>query len=495
MMMNFKLIPVWLILLTFTTAQAQLPNLIWSDTIVVADGNIYGKVMPKVKVTSNGEPIVVWGNQSVPNEMFVADWNGTRFNAPVNILPAGIEPAISFNSSPGIATYGDIVYITYASFPDQVGDIFIQKSTDGGTTFGDTTRVDSYSQVYTTYSPSIDVTDDGNPAIVFFKKIGIDTNTFEIVSLRSYDGGLTFIPEESCSASDPGHPTDCCQPAISTSNGNHVVWFRNNYMGYKEIYSSVSNNGGVSFDTIVRVDRSNFLMPVCPVSNPSGVLLGDTAYGIWMTLATGTPRVQLGTMSVSTGAFGFNMEIDAAQPPSVNQNYPTIDGKGDTLAIVWSDDRDTAFTNDCYFQFSVSGISGLSPTFKVNDIAIPGNQITPFVTYHNGVFHFVYSDFTNNQIVYRKATMDLASGISEYKTPEFATYPNPFNETINVTFDNIPGKVSLVIYDITGNIVLSKDNFRAVNQTLNTAGFAPGVYFISVNGVEENLGHQKIIKY
>lgn len=492
MLLRFKPIILCMTLLFCSAPSwAQLPNLIWSDTVLVWEDPGVNAVRPRIAVTANGEPIIVFGVQSAPNEMWISDWNGIGFERPVNIIPSGIVPRINYSSGPDIATYGNTVYVTYSNAPDEMGNIYLQKSIDGGYTFGDTVRVNSYPDSITVYSPSVDATDDGNPAIVFYKKHASDTSTFAVVATRSNDGGLTYNIEENCTVNSPGVPTDCCQPTITVNGNRHAVLYRNDYIGSKEIYTAISDNNGASFDTVVHIDQSNFNMPVCPSSSPSGVLMNDTLYGVWMTMGSGIPRVQLGTASSVTGGFGINMDIDPTVAPSVNQNYGEITGSNDTLGVVWSDDRNSGSTNDCFFRYSVSGTNQFSATYNIHGGPMTGNQILPDIAFHNGVFHMVYADYDLNQLVYVTATIDPNTSVTENTEPQFTLSPNPFNETLAINLWQQQNAVA-TLYDITGKQMLQHD--IAPSHTINTSDLAPGIYMLKVVGTKGNLGYRKVVK-
>ncbi len=470
-----------------------MPGLAWSDTVLVADAGVYGKTMPRIALNSAGEPIIVWGLNSNNSKMHVATWNGIRFNEPVDILPLGLNPRVTFTSSPDIAAIGDEVFITYATLPEGVGSIYLQKSTDGGSTFTDTIRVDTYPDSTTTYSSSIDLKSDGNPAIVFFKKNGLNEASFADVSVTSSDGGFTYSPPQNCTQNGPGVPTDCCQPSITVRNNYHAVLYRNDYLGFKEIYAALSSDHGASFDTVIRFDRSDFSLAVCPISNPIGTLQGDTLFGMWMTMATGTPRVVLGALDVVNGSFAFNKDIDNTVPSSVSQGYPSITGRGDTLGFVWADDRNASSSNDCIFRYSFSGSGQLSPPINIHGGPMVGNQITPDVIFRNGVFHFVWADFSHNIVVYRSATIDtsIVAGGREEVIAEFNISPNPFSEVINIAAPN-DEITDLNIWNSAGQLVAAEVANNG-KLRLSTETWPKGVYLIEVTSSAQ-IYRQKVVK-
>jgi len=75
-------------------------------------------------------------------------------------------------------------------------------------------------------------------------------------------------------------------------------------------------------------------------------------------------------------------------------------------------------------------------------------------------------------------------------------YPNPATTELNIGFGNKVGTSQVVIYDITGKVVLSKEmrNVSAGHvETINTEGLASGTYVLKISN-DNKSGSYKIVK-
>lgn len=83
-------------------------------------------------------------------------------------------------------------------------------------------------------------------------------------------------------------------------------------------------------------------------------------------------------------------------------------------------------------------------------------------------------------------------GIDHNIENEVAVYPNPFNESININFQNEEfNKVK--VYSSEGNIVLTK-SLKVGNNTINTRSLYPGIYYLQINTGNNKQKTFKVIK-
>ena len=67
-------------------------------------------------------------------------------------------------------------------------------------------------------------------------------------------------------------------------------------------------------------------------------------------------------------------------------------------------------------------------------------------------------------------------GVSEYEKPKFRVYPNPAYETLFIHTDNSISDYKINMTDISGKIILRKENMKQIN----VSGIECGFYFISI---------------
>ena len=71
-------------------------------------------------------------------------------------------------------------------------------------------------------------------------------------------------------------------------------------------------------------------------------------------------------------------------------------------------------------------------------------------------------------------------------------YPNPNNGQMTVSGNFSEGNGTCMVYDMMGNLVLSRDITLAPEFTLNLNSLAPGMYMMEIND-NTHISHAKII--
>lgn len=77
-------------------------------------------------------------------------------------------------------------------------------------------------------------------------------------------------------------------------------------------------------------------------------------------------------------------------------------------------------------------------------------------------------------------TSEIVTGITEVANPlNITAYPNPFENTVSVTFENTNQR-TINVYNALGALVYSAET-NAMSAELNLEGFNAGIYFVSVS--------------
>ncbi len=448
--------------------QAQNVGLIWEPAVVISEGEPTGFLQPSVALTNTG-PIITWGKEGGLNAVMYSRWDGNNFSNPLRINPPGLNPRILTTYGPGLVTYGDTVYITFSSLPEMTGHVYLLRSIDGGITFDDTVRVDALPAGYHAMAPHVDVDPLGNPSICYTSMLnGVPA----IASSNSYNGGSTYDAPVPVTPT----PTDCCPPYMVINNDFQAVLFRNNDNTLKTIHAGISQNGGATFDTIVRVDPSNYLAATCPISGAQGMVTNDTLYSIYMSGADGQAKIFVSPMHTSTLELGPTVQVDPTVPPgSVIQRMASIAGNGDTLGVVWSDTRNGTY--DVFFAWSVTGLHGLSAPINIVDTTVGHSQSAPQVIFNNGKFHIVWQVEQSYRVMYRTACISNQIGINEQEEDlALAIAPNPFRESTQITFNNPHQNATIRLYDLAGKLVMKETNITSNRLTIHRNQLPVGMY-------------------
>jgi hypothetical protein len=93
----------------------------------------------------------------------------------------------------------------------------------------------------------------------------------------SKDGGSTWEPELLIYASPEGHVCQCCVPSVAVSDdGQIAVMWRNSLAGARDLYASVSKDGGRTFAAARKLGAGSWTLNACPMDggaliwNPRG---------------------------------------------------------------------------------------------------------------------------------------------------------------------------------------------------------------------------------
>lgn len=451
-------------------------TLMWSNEVTVANGSVYGDLRPRVAITGNDSAVVVWGGGSSSQPLYTARGNAAGFSSPVTITPNGVDPSIMTWSGADIAARGNTVYCVFKREPEMTNNIYILKSTDGGVTWSDTVRVDQMNGPYDRF-PSVAVTPAGNPAVMFMTFDSSWLTPSYVVS-NSLDGGATFPMPVNVSTLGSAEVCDCCPGYITVNGTNQAAAWRRNNNNMRDMWTGVSLNSGLSFATGMDADNTNWMLSSCPSSGPSPMLTADSIYTVFMSGASGNNRIYINTHNFLTQQDGYTTLLNGSVPGGTTQNYPFIAGNGDTIAVVWQ--QLSAGNLDVYYTWSVTGTAGLFFNVAVLNSSVSGSQSNPHVAYSNGTFHFVWTDNSTGNVIYRSASIS-ATGIDEHANADVLdVYPNPSDGQIAVdlTFCN-GAAVEIVLSDAEGRTageysVIDQRYFILPKQ-------AAGTYILSVH--------------
>lgn len=447
--------------------------------------NITGNTHPRVVLVQN-DPFLIWGSPINDDLLFYSKWNGNSFSTPLALTYTDEGTMLGNAEGASIKSKGDTVYVTYVSADvSHNHSIFLRRSFDGGLTFSDTIVVNDRTLGSAIEFANLEVDENGNPMIIYVRSENGDRAKY--VFTRSFDAGSTFIPEVEVN-NNPLEPVcECCPASLNKINNKLFVAFRNNDNNIRDFHVAISENGGISFDSLRRVDFSNYFTSQCPTSGVSSILTGGNLTSVFMSKINNQAVIRGNTLDINNYSAGTQIDIDPnCYVDGYTMNYPEIAGSGDTLAIVWQDNRSGQVK--CYISSSTTGISGLSAPQLISDTDAGGNiHFNPHIAYKNGIFHITWRDFNNSTVRYRKASFDssiLSSENIETNSFSFEIYPSPASSFLTITGSGWLTK-RVFIYDIIGNKIDEKTSSFPLE--INTADYSNGVYFISIDGVSKRF--------
>lgn len=460
----------------------------WEPEIIVSDGAVYGNVRPRITLNSEGYPVVVYG-KSGPGTLHSSVWNGSAFSTPVPLLPASMSSYLSSWTGPDVASKGDTVIAVFKANPMETGHVYSVRSTDGGITYSDTIRVNTYSDGVT-WLPSMDMDANGNPTVTFMMHDPSWMNPRYVVA-PSNDQGLTYETEMDIAISIPEEACDCCPAEYVIKGNQEVLLFRNNDNNIRDIYAVYSDNSGLSFSDTENVDQLNWNITSCPSTGPHGVFNNDKLLSVYASRATGQYRVYI-SQTATTPSLAFENRTMMTAPTNVNgnQNYPRITGQNDTLVMVWQESETS--NPEIFCSYTVAGnVTDLLANKEMVNSNTTGAQTNPDIVYKNGIAHLVYQDAATGSVIYRKGILGTAD-MAKLDKQEIILYPNPviaseffISKSTTRTIEEIK------LTDALGKNVDFEIEDQITQIKISSKQLKEGIYFLSLNfSGDEN----KIIK-
>lgn len=421
---------------------------------------------PRIDLLDGNKPIVLWGS-STSRKLYTATWNGSDFDNPVPVLPAGnLKAVVADWASAEMAVNGNDVFIAFLEYPGGPGKIYSVKSDNGGASYMDTVRVQG-AWVTSAHFPNVAVGDDGNPSVMFMNFTNGSANTEFHVSY-SPDGGSTWNPDTNASFLAPGAVCDCCSAGMVSEGQRQVIMFRINDSNLRDTWASISNDNGTSFSQAIGLDDSSWYVNYCPTAGTDGYINVDTLVTVWKSGVTGVDRIQIVSLDLVSMQKGVTREVSPNGSSIVIQNNARMAGAGDTLGVVWEELPDW----NVMFKYSVNGVQGLSAVPMNIDPDPSGLEKAPDVAFADGVFHFVYRE--DGDVFYRTASFSNATGgSSNAPGNELQLIPNPAGDVLHVR-GNVD-LASLVTYDQLGRVM--RLNTRSAGG-LDVSRLDPGVYVL-----------------
>lgn len=449
----------------------------WEEEITVADGSMYGNMRPRITLDSDDSPIVVMG-KGADNKIFSAKWNGTGFSTPVDLLPVGMGAYLASWTGPDIAAKGDTVVVVFKEVDLDNGHIYTIRSTNGGTTFSDTVRVDNHPGGVV-WLPAMDMDANGNPSIVFMAhENGWTSPRYHVA--HSFDQGLSYqnaldvangISEEAC---------DCCPAEYLIDGNRHAMLYRNNNNNIRDIHGVFSEDNGVNYNSFDNVDQLGWNITSCPSTGPHGLFTSDRLLTVYSSRASGNYRVYL-SESTTTGGLQFSQRRMMTPPTNVNgmQNHPRISGSQDSIFVVWQESESANLDIMC--AFTIDGDLDIleSTKHKVN-INLSGSQTNPDLIYRNGFVHLVFQDGPSGDVIYKRGSVGTL-GAPEEHFNHFKIFPNPsVSNEFTVSTAHIKDVKSIQVISETGSLVDFETEINKEQIKIRLSGVTVGVYLIEI---------------
>ena len=387
--------------------QLQLNN-----PIIISSGSAEGYDRPRVVITANNSPFIIWSKATSPKSIKARKWNGNTFGNSIDLVNADLMPTGFIG--PEIAAKGDTLYLIFESLLHNNHIIYLKRSVDGGLTFSDTIRVSDNSNIHKFAMPNIGVREDGNPVISYMESTTSWTDWKQMVK-TSFDFGTTFSTAFDVSALAPGEPCDCCQSTLVTKGNNVYLLFRNNDSNVRNTYIAKSADNGVTFVSTEDLDDINWVFNSCPTSSPVGAVLGDSIMVVRRNGGSGINELYKSNVNASDLQKSYFATVEYTGSPLQDKveiaaaNIP-ISG----FVSVWEENRNG--NKECFYNVQASNGKSLY-NGVLSDTITFGHKLEPDIAYGgpnaDNVFSFVYTASTAHEVHFVYSPIMFVSAINE----------------------------------------------------------------------------------
>ena len=403
---------LFLLLVPFLTfAQVQLTP---QNYTVISSGPSEGYDRPRVIVTANNNPFIIWSKLSSPKSIRAKNWNGTSFDSAVDVVGSDLMPTGFIG--PEIASKGDTVYLIFESLLHNNHIIYLKKSFDGGLTFSDTIRVSENSNTHKFAMPNVAVREDGNPVISYMECLPNWTDWKQTVK-TSFDFGQTFSSPADVSALTPGEPCDCCQSTMVT-NGNDDVFllFRNNDNNVRNSYIAKSNDGGITFTSTQDLDDLNWVLNSCPTSSPVGAVNNDSIMVVRRNGGSGVNELYKSNVNMNDLQKSYFTQLDASNAPLQDKaEIASFKNSPNWSVVVWEENRNGV--KECFYSIIDDNGANLNAGV-VSDTSIFGHKVEPDISYvSDNTFAITYTASTQHEVHFVFVELSDVVSINELNSP------------------------------------------------------------------------------
>lgn len=495
-----------------------------SDPVVGVDtaGNFYIYTVSLNEINGNGE---LW--------VFKSTDGGVTFN---EVYPMATGPGFedkewtTTDLNPS-STFANRLYCSWTRFSSST-DILLVHSTDEGVTWSSPVMVSDVSGGVQGSFPAV-----GPNGELYVCWRGFSGGSGQIFFDKSLDGGETFSNDKIISsAPNSWFPHMAVDLSGGTFNGYIYVTWNDERNGDDDVFLSYSSDGGDNWSPALRVNND-------PVSNgklqywPSIAISenGEIVILFYDTRNTPTNNVIEAYIARSTdGGATFTNELVSTQPSPTNipnsdvrfGDYINIDFYGSNIVPVWTDERAGGFDMDIYSAV----INPIVPVELINFTAkiINGKNILEWTTateknnlgfeiqrsLDNNIFttigfvqgsgtstefhHYSFTESgTGNTLYYRLKQIDFNGSYTYSKVIKINSatvstlqldqnYPNPFNPVTNIKYQlGNNGFVTLKVFNSLGEeiavLVNEFKNAGNYNVTFNAKDLPSGIYIYQLS--------------
>jgi hypothetical protein len=260
------------------TLHAQMPSI---PSVEIARGTTPDAPMqPQLAIDVNDAIHVTYG---VGNRVLYirSDDGGKQFSEPVDLGFAKVM-SLGMRRGPRITVSKGTICISAIGGEvgkGRDGDILARCSVDGGRTWKSPVRVND---VEGSAREGLHAMASGPDGLVCCVWLDLRNRSTELMASISTDGGESWSANRLVYKSPSGSICECCNPSVAIDRqGRIYVQWRNSIAGKRDIYVSVSDDRGASFNSVSKQGLGEWSLGICPMDGGAIAVDGESPYSAW----------------------------------------------------------------------------------------------------------------------------------------------------------------------------------------------------------------------
>lgn len=436
----------------------------WTPTVSISPAAVSAGLNENMGpcLAVSGDTIhTVWSDKQGSNYVIYYSHSLDTGNTWSNAVPLTALNARA--TMPVIAVSGPNVHVVWMDSLSGVRASYYKRSTDGGTTWGNTVLVDAN----TIFWPGVAC--HGNKVFITLDKGTFNVNT-EVWMTTSVNNGTTWSAQQQISNA-AGRSED---QHIATDGSNvHLTW-NDNRSGTMQIYYRHSNDGGITWGPETAIFLTASYTTMVSLFGPYvDIAVGNQAGGnfdVWLAQSADTAATWANPNKQLTATAGF-------------EAYPFMVRDGMNLYMVYR-----VGTGSEYISSSNGGTTWSAPV-------VLGSGGQPFIAITGScMLHAIWPN--NGKVIYsrnRIAVCNASAGISKNEFISFTIAPNPGNGVFDLSGEENLKGAQIEVRNLVGQTVYTQ-MLNGINTRLNLETLTNGMYQVRVIRDNAVIYSTKIVK-
>jgi len=227
--------------------------------VEVIPESLHGGIQPQAAVSADGAVHVAFGKSGTIYCATSLD-GGKNFNPPAMVSSVP-KLALGMRRGPRIAVSDKAITVSAISHAD--GNLTAWVSTDKGRTWSGGTRINSVTNAAREGMHAM--VGDGKGS-VYVAWLDLRNGKTQLQGSTSRDSGRTWGENVLIYKSPDGHICECCHPSLAVDSQRRVwAMWRNWLDGSRDMYASVSDDGGKTFAPARKLGTGTWPLKGCPM--------------------------------------------------------------------------------------------------------------------------------------------------------------------------------------------------------------------------------------